>query len=144
VEDHAFNDTTTYTRTRLVAGATSVVDVSRPPARRIVSFPAGMTTIDLHARFNGGQISILVSIAGRTYYFLLDSGASVLTIDPAVAKQLGLALVNARSEVAGNRFEAHDTILPGIEVGGLRMHDVVASVVSLGMGHKRSDPVGLL
>jgi len=134
VEDHPFNQTMTYTRTRFVAGNTSAADVSKPSARQIVSFPAGGAAVDLHAHFEGGQISVPVSIAGRTFYFLLDSGASALTIDPGVAKELGLTLVNARREVASNRFEAHDTVISAIDVGGLQMHDVVASVVPLGMG----------
>jgi predicted aspartyl protease len=144
VEDRPLDDTTAYTRTRFVAGNTSAADVARPPARQIVQMPDGVNTVDLHARFDGGQISIPVSIAGRTFYFLLDSGASALTIDPAVAKALGLALVNVRHEVAGNRFEAHDTVIPSVDVGGLRMQHVIASVVSLGMGRKPTDPAGLL
>jgi predicted aspartyl protease len=144
VEDHPFNQTMTYTRTRFVAGNTSAADVSKPSARQIVSFPAGRAAVDLHAHFEGGQISVPVSIAGRTFYFLLDSGASALTIDPGVAKELGLTLVNARREVASNRFEAHDTVISAIDVGGLQMHDVVASVVPLGMGRKPTDPAGLL
>jgi predicted aspartyl protease len=144
VEDHSHHETTTYTRTRFHSGNISVADVARPAARQIVSLPPGKTSVDLHARFDGGQISVPVSIAGRTFFFLLDSGASALTIDPALAKQLGLELMNVRHEVAGNRFEAHDTVIPAIDVGGLRMHGVVASVVLLGMGRKPSDPVGLL
>lgn len=144
VEDHPFNQTMTYTRTRFVAGNTSAADVSRPPARQIVSLPAGRAAIDLHAHFEGGQISVPVSIAGRSFFFLLDSGASALTIDPGVAKELGLTLLNARPEVASNRFEAHDTVISAIDVGGLQMRDVVASVVPLGMGRKPTDPAGLL
>jgi hypothetical protein len=103
-----------------------------------------VTTVDLHARFEEGRIVVPVAIAGRTLYFLLDSGASAITIDPSVAKLLGLALVNESHEIAGKRFETHDTIIPAIDVGGLQMHDVAASAVSLGMGSKPSDPVGLL
>ena len=144
IEDHAFNETTNYTRAHFVAGKTRVADVARPAARHLVFFPHDTTVVDLHARFNGGQISVPVSIAGRTYFFLLDTGATALTIDPAVAKYAGLPFVNARREIAGSRFEAHDTILPAIDVGGLRMNHVVASVVALGMGRKPTDPVGLL
>jgi predicted aspartyl protease len=144
VEDHPFNDTMAYARTRFVAGKTSVADVSKPPTRQIVSLPAGMAAVDLHAHFEDGQISLPVSIAGRTLFFLLDSGASALTIDPGVAKELGLTLANARTEVAGNRFEAHDTVIPAIDISGLKMHNVVASVVPLGMGRKPTDPAGLL
>jgi len=144
VEDRPFKQTMTYTRTRFVAGNTSAADVAKPAARQIVSLPAGIAVIDLHAHFEGGQISVPVSIAGRTFFFLLDSGASALTIDPGVAKELGLTLVNARPEVAGKRYQAHDTVIPAIDVRGLQMHDIVASVVPLGMGRKPTDPAGLL
>jgi len=75
---------------------------------------------------------------------LLDSGASAITIDPGVARRLGFALLNESHQVAGKRFETHDTVIPSIDVGGLRMQAVAASALSLRMGSKASDPVGLL
>lgn len=144
LEDRAFNDSMTYARTRFVAGKTREADVSEPRSRQIVSLPAGSATIDLHARFEGDHISVPVAIAGRTFFFLLDSGASAITIDSTVAKQLGLVLVNANHEIASKRYETHDTLIPAMNVAGLHMRDVVVSVLPLAMGRKPSDPVGLL
>lgn len=144
VTDRSFNETTEYVRTQFAVGSTSEADVAEPPPRRFVSLPAGATTVDVHARFDEDRIVIPVAIAGRTFYFLLDSGASAITIDPSIAKKLGLALVNESHEIAGKRFEMHDTIIPAMDVGGLQMHNVAASAVSLGMGSNPSDPVGLL
>ena len=127
ITDGAFNETTAYVRTQFAAGTTRPADVAEPPRRRFVSLPAGTTAVDLHARFDAGRIFISVAIAGRTFYFLLDSGASAITIDPGVAKQFGLVLVNESHEIAGQRYETHDTIIPAMNVGGLRwMHDVAA------------------
>lgn len=144
VTDRSINETTAYVRTQFATGSTSEADVAEPRAAQFVSLPAGAASIDLHARFKEGRIFIPVTIAGRRFFFLLDSGASAITIDRNVARELGLTLVNGSHEIAGNRFETHDTIIPAMDVGGLQMHDVAALAVSLRMGSKPSDPVGLL
>lgn len=127
IDDRRAHEVTTYRRTQFVTGATSDADVAKPAARQLVSWPAGVRGVDLHAVFEDGQISIPVRIAGRSFFFLLDSGASAITIDPSVARELGLTLVNERDAVAGKRFESHDTVIPELNVAGLRMHDVVAT-----------------
>ena len=144
VADGSVGETTSYARTQFAAGSTRPADVAEPALRQLVSLPSGATAVDVHARFEGGRILIPVAIAGRRFYFLLDSGASAITIDPRVAKQLGLPLANASHDIAGDRFERHETIVPAMEVSGLRMHDVAVSVVALQMGSKPSDPAGLL
>jgi predicted aspartyl protease len=144
VEDHPFNETMSYTRTRFVADSTREADVAIPALRQIVSLPAGKTIVDLHARFENGQISVPVRIAGRTFFFLLDSGASSITIDSGVARDLGLVLTNAKRQTAGKRFETRDTVVPAMEVSGLQMNGVVVSVLPHGATRNPADPVGLL
>jgi predicted aspartyl protease len=145
VVDHADGWNMTYTRLQFVAGKTNDTDVAEPGVRQIVTFPAGADRVDLHASIDSDYaITIPVTIGGRQIYFLLDSGSSDITIDPAVATQLGLTNFNPSDMTAKGRSKADATIVPSLNAGGVTLHDVNTQIMKFGSGRTPADPAGLL
>src|SRR5271156_370254 len=101
-------------------------DLAIPPSlRNLVEFPAGKSTVALPVRLEDGAFIVRVNVGSRGLDFLLDTGASGITIDEDVAEQLGLQLYAPRSSAASaGRYIAHRAIVPEMRVGDLDMHDV--------------------
>lgn len=137
---------TTFTRTERVAGAVTAVDIAMPGIRReLVEFP-GTTPVELPAKFYGGRAYVRVMIGNRGYDFQLDTGAYTITIDPDVARQLGLPLLNRRVNAANARAaDSFDTIVPEMKIGPLTMRDIVVNAIQLPAAQDPGiKPVGLL
>jgi predicted aspartyl protease len=111
----------------------AAADVAMPkPRRSLVEFPPGVSSVDLPAKFGRNHIYVRVTIAGRGLDFVLDSGASGITIDSTVAHELGLPAFQERSAVMAGRYTTARTIVPEIRVGNLIMRDVAAQEVPQG------------
>lgn len=111
----------------------SAADVAMPkPRRTLVEFPAGVSSVDLPAKFGRNHIYVRVTIAGRGLDFVLDSGASGITIDSTVAHELGLPAFQEHSAVMAGRYTTARTIVPEIRVGNLTMRDVAAQEIPQG------------
>jgi clan AA aspartic protease (TIGR02281 family) len=101
-------------------------DLTLPRDRRtLVEFPAGSDVVRLPARIDNGRIYVRLQIAGRGLDFLLDTGASMLTIDEDTAARLGLTLYGRATQTVAGSFATGRVVVPTISIGELTMHDVV-------------------
>jgi len=111
----------------------AATDVAMPkPRRALVEFPAGVSSVELPANFGRNHIYVRVTVDGRGLDFVLDSGASGITIDTTVARELGLPEFQKRSAVTAGRYTTARTIVPEMHVGSLVMRDVAVQEVPQG------------
>jgi hypothetical protein len=118
-----------------------------PPAAATThdDFPAGLAAVPLPARFVDGDIIVRLAIAGRELDFVLDSGASSVVIDAAVARRLGLANDPLGAPADASDDGATPVDIPSIAVGDLTVRDVVASALPFDYEAKDHTPIaGLL
>jgi predicted aspartyl protease len=107
-------------------------DVAIVPTRRmLVEFPPGFSAVHLPVRLVNGLLVVRVSLNGRPFDFLLDSGAAGIVIDPIVVESLGLERYGERVGATIGPFPETTAIIPSLNVGLLRMHNVVSRVVSI-------------
>ena len=100
-------------------------DVAVPRDRRaLVEFPAGADTVRLPARIENDRVYVTLEIGGRALDFLLDTGASSITIDQSVAASLGLPVYGRSVLTVAGAFESGRVVVPLVTVGPLAMHDV--------------------
>lgn len=100
------------------------------PRRRLVEFPAGKTSVDLPVHMVGNNFIVRVTIAGRGFDFLLDTGTPNIQLDESVARGLGLTpLRSMSSSDFGGRVTEAAIVIPQAQVGDLRMHDIVALTI---------------
>jgi predicted aspartyl protease len=118
-----------YDRTEYAAGEATPDDVREPATRRqLVEFPPGVTNVVLPAGLSRNYFLVRVQIGSRKLTFLLDSGTSVIFLDTDVAKALHLELVNKSNSVAAGQFTAYAAIVPEMQIGALRMHNIAVTV----------------
>ena len=100
--------------------------VAAPPDRRLLfAFPEGTDSARLPARVEAGRIYVRLHIAGRGLDFLLDSGASNITIDGDVARELGLPRYGRTRQTVAGTFIAERAIASDVTVGPLVAQDLV-------------------
>ena len=125
-----------------VTGADVAIVQSR---RRLVGFPDGVTSLELPATFGPQHVYVRVTINGRGLDYVLDTGASGITIDMQVAKELGLPLHAQRSTVTAQRYTTARTRVPEMRVGTLVLRDVAVQAIPQGNDETGSvKVVGLL
>ncbi len=101
-------------------------DLAVPHDRRaLVEFPPDSDTVRLPARIENDRIYVRLQIAGRGLDFLLDTGASNLTIDDDVANRLGLTVYGRATQTVAGSFATGRVVVPAVTLGDLTMHDVV-------------------
>jgi len=98
-----------------------------PTRRTLVEFPVGLSSVRLPVRILNGLLVVRVAVNGRPFEFLLDSGAAGIVVDPIVTETLGLERYGATI----GPFPETTAIVPALNVGLLRMHNVVARVVPI-------------
>lgn len=127
-------------------GDVTDADLAIPnPRRALVTFPPNVTSVELPARFDGTRIFVRVKIGDRGLDYQLDSGASGITIDAGVAKELGLHVIDQKSMVTARKHEVADAIVPEMTVGSLTMRNVAVKVLPEGWDMSPSiKSVGLL
>lgn len=107
-----------------------VRDVEIPARRRdFVEFPASVTSARIPGRFVNGLFVVRVSVNGRPYDFLLDSGAAGIVIDPSVAEQANLERYGSRVGSTIGSFTESTAIVTTLGVGALKMQHVITRVV---------------
>jgi clan AA aspartic protease (TIGR02281 family) len=138
--------TSDATITEYDAGPVAAADVKIPKSgRRLVEFPAGAAPVELPAKFGPQHVYVRVTINGRGLDYVLDTGASGITIDMQVAKELGLPLYAQRSTVTAGRYTTARTRVPEMRVGPLVMHDVAVQAIPQGQDETSTvKVVGLL
>ena len=120
--------------------------VAMPDSRRhLVTFPAGVPSVKLPAKFGAQHVIVRLMVGTRGLDFLLDTGASGITLDTDVAEQLGLKIYGKHSEVGAQRYTSGRAIVPEVHVGDLVMRDVALDTVpTLGEIEPGYKAVGLL
>ena len=139
----------TKSDTRVTAYETGDVpasEVAMPNSRRrLVTFPAGVQTVTLPAKFARQHVIVRLMVGTRGLDFLLDTGAGGITLDNEVAQQLGLFAYGQQSAVTAQRYTTARAIVPEMHLGDLVMRDVAVhlapSVGEIEPGYKA---VGLL
>ncbi len=142
--DNGYAHTTSNLRvTEYAPGDVTAADVAVPnPRRALVEFPAGVSSVDLPVTFTRGHVDVRVMIGNRGLDLVLDSGASGITIDSAVVRELGLPEFGKRSQVTAGRYTTARTIVPEMRVGALAMHDVAVQEIPQGWNAGNVKEVG--
>lgn len=100
-----------------------------PPRRALVEFPAGVSSVELPVQLRGGKFSVRLTVEGRGLDFVLDSGASGITIDAAVVRQFGLPVYGRYSNgLNAGRYLGGHVIVPSVKIGDLAMKDVAMDI----------------
>lgn len=100
-----------------------------PQSRPFLEFPQGQTSVDLPIKVIDGDIVVQLMVGGRGYDFLLDSGSSEFNVDYAAAQQMGLTLYGKSLQTAAGKFSSSESMIPEVDVGPLKMHNVVVTVL---------------
>jgi predicted aspartyl protease len=108
--------------------ATSELDMPQD-TRKLVEFPAGVTSARLPARIVRGRILVRITIAGRGLDFLLDSGASGIALDSRVADELHLNSIGKYTQTIAGTIDRSRAVVPLLQIGDLTMRDVVVSTL---------------
>ena len=116
----------------------------RPPASRSLFTFSSNAPIVLPARMTEGRIVVRVTIAGRGLDFGVDTGASTMTINPDVARQLGLIAYDKLSSSLGGSFAVARTIVPEMRIGAARLTNVAFSQIAVDDATADTKIVGLL
>ena len=129
------HEETPYERVEYVAGVTTDADVQEPPTRRmLVEFPPGVDRVDLPITRIGNQFFVRVSVGSKLVDFALDTGSSRIVIDPELARDLGVHLINRSAQTTAQRYVGAEAIIPEMRVGSLRMHDIAVYGAPLSEG----------
>lgn len=81
---------------------------------------------------NGGLYSVTGAVNGQLADFVVDTGASYVTMSPQQAKALRLDFSHARKimmNTANGKATAHVFTVKSIRIGGIELHDVDAAVM---------------
>ena len=94
---------------------------------------------------DGSRIIVRAMVGKRGLDFELDSGASGITLDGAVASEMGLKLYGRRSVVTAQRYQAGRSVIPLLSIGQFALRDLAVSVIpSLPERGNDTKVVGLL
>ncbi|MDQ2872234.1 MAG: aspartyl protease family protein [Candidatus Eremiobacteraeota bacterium] len=114
------------------------------PATRSVFDLQGRSSVRIPAEFTEHGIIVRVTIAGRGLDFELDSGASSMVVDAAVARQLGLTLYGVRKGTFGGDYTSGQTRVSDLALGDLHAHDVAIEAIPFNVMVGDRKIVGLL
>jgi aspartyl protease family protein len=120
-----------YSRTATleVAGESVVLGISRRIGTRYESVEAPVVSIPRDAMM---QYQTTALINGRNMQVLVDTGANVVALNSGHARELGLddsAGTPTRVETASGQVSARLVTLRSVDVGGIRVDNVEATVV---------------
>ncbi|MDE2145122.1 MAG: retroviral-like aspartic protease family protein [Burkholderiales bacterium] len=113
-------------RTLPLGTPVQVGDGAPPAPAREVVIPAG----------SGGHFSTLGSINGHAVTFLVDTGATMVSMGAEEARRLGLDLSRARAgltQTANGRVPVQIVVLDRVRVGDLELANVDAAILPLQM-----------
>jgi hypothetical protein len=94
---------------------------------------------------DGTRIACRVTIGGRNYAFLIDSGSGNVLLDSRVAKEAGLAETGALEVRGATRSGGmHLAELPRMTIGAAALEGLIVSTLDLGTGAGRMRIDGIL
>jgi hypothetical protein len=105
----------------------STLDI--PASRQLVEFPAGQASAKLPIRIIDGDIILTITVDGKNYDFLVDSGSGDIAVDYSAAKQMGLTLVGQHTAIMASQFQMSRAVIAEADAGPLKMHNVEVSVI---------------
>jgi len=112
------------------AGSSTAATASTAPPSPAAAYSGRRAQIAPDSR---GHFITDVRIAGQTFRAMVDTGASVVAINSSAARRIGLSLKSDdfkyRISTANGETLAAIAILPGIEIGRVRMENVEAMVL---------------
>ena len=82
---------------------------------------------------NGGLYAVTGVVNGQLADFVVDTGASYVTMSPQQASRLHLDYSNARKvmmNTANGKATAHVFTIKSVRIGGIELHDVEGAVMS--------------
>jgi hypothetical protein len=120
------------------ATAAFAIPASRP------LFAVGDQPITVPAQFTDNGIVVRVNVGNRGLDFLLDSGASSITMDPGIAHELGIEAYGKMTETIGGNFDTSLASVPQMSVGSLQMHNVAIDLGPINDRAGNARVVGLL
>ncbi len=120
--DDATSTTVSYER------MTSPVDFTIPDTTAVFAFPTD-APVKIPAQFTEGGIAVRVTIDGKGYDLALDSGASDINVDAAMAHGLNLSLYGKTVELIGGNFDNSEAVIPKVHVGDLEANNLAVSVI---------------
>ena len=85
-----------------------------------------------HLISNGGMYSVTGSVNGRLADFVVDTGASYITMSPEQARLLNLDYSNAKKvmmNTANGKATAHVFTIKSVRIGSIELHDVEGAVM---------------
>jgi len=109
------------------------------PNLKNISLPQTEITAENSARVilqqgESGHYLFVGEINSKKVKFLLDTGATYVTIPPSVASYLGLFLNGSHYvHTANGKSLSHSTIIPNIKVGGISLNNIKGGIPK-GMG----------
>ena len=98
-----------------------------PDTRQLVQFPPSASTVSLPARIVDRHVILRVMIGGRGYDFLLDTGSSTISVDDEIVSSLRLTSHRHTTMSIAGPVSQSEAIIPEMDIGDLRMRDVVVS-----------------
>jgi hypothetical protein len=123
-------DETLLSRTLDLTGDPHELEI--PANRRtLVEFPSGTPFVRLPIRVINGLLIIKVAIGSHSYDFLLDSGAAGIVVDPAIVDDGKLDRYGARVGSTIGTYNETASIIPQMQIAGLRLRSVVVRVVNV-------------
>jgi len=125
--DHAYDIAQATAEVKL--GGTVDAALFVPPATRTIDMAAPQT---IPIRFHDGHFYAPVQIAGKTYQFLLDTGAQDIVLDSRVVREAGLKGEGALEASGATRTGGLKVVrVPEIDVGAGRLRDLVVGSLDL-------------
>lgn len=141
--DGRLENETTSTITPFVAAKVPTAALSIPSSHSLLVF-SNEAPIVIPTRVQDGRFVIRLMVAGRGLDFMLDTGASVMTIDPGVAKSLNLLLYGKSGVSIGGDLQMSRTRISDATIGDLHLRNVVFHTVPMTDQAGDSKIVGLL
>ncbi|MBC5811046.1 MAG: aspartyl protease family protein [Candidatus Eremiobacteraeota bacterium] len=127
---HAFDTVQRVEAVTLDFVAATDPGIFRVPATTTIDMPS-VETLQLTAR--EGHLYVPVTILGKRYEFLLDSGAQNILLDRRVAREAGLVAEGALEASGAQRTGGLQVArLAELGIGSGRLHDLVVTTLDLG------------
>lgn len=85
-----------------------------------------------HLISNGGLYSVTGSVNGQLADFVVDTGASYITMSPEQARRLNLDYSNAKKvmmHTANGKATAHVFTIKSVRIGSIELHDIEGAVM---------------
>ncbi len=91
------------------------------------------SNVQAHLLSNGGTYNVTGSINNRVTDFVVDTGATYLTISASLAKRLGINYQHAQKlmmDTANGKATAHIVTVNSVRIGGIELNNVKAAVMN--------------